>query len=1043
MKQKRFNRTPLATSLSLILGAATALPLAAQESGEQPQSNDVEVIQVKGIRGSLIRAMDVKRDSTGVVDAISAEDMGKFPDTNLAESLQRISGVSIDRQNGEGSRVTVRGFGPDYNLVTLNGRQMPTANIEATSASDSRSFDFGNLASEGVSAVEVFKTSRASIPTGGIGSVINLITTKPLASPGLKATFGVKGVHDTSSDEGDTITPELSGLYSNTFADDTIGIAISGSYQNRQSGAARAGVDNGWRDQVGGEGNWGALPDAPAGLPDPHVNRPADGVVYAVPQNLVYGFSETDRTRTNGQLTLQYQPSERLTATLDYTYSKNDVETNQNIHSVWMNFGHIASEWTDANADGVAAPLYIEENNTNVAGEFPPYGHQPGDLTHADLVSQVEQSGQVNENKSIGINLEFDVNDNLRLELDYHDSSAEAKPNSKYGNSNTIQMATNIRGRTAIDFRSDFPVVTVTFPGQLNAGDFATAEYPNPNNSLSDVNGLVPDTVRTTGTSLRNSYMRSDVEQLQVKGRYSFDSGVLSSIDFGVARTEVDNRNAFAVAERATWGGVGDFDDIPNDVLLDSFSTMLDRFDNMPGDKANMINGFWDVDFETFAEIVATNYGVPLNADGSPADAAWPCGLELCAPSEYTTDRRTLEEQTSAFVQANFEFDVADMPVTLRTGLRYEETDVTSNTLLPDVTSIAWISDNEFRITRGAPLFYEGDGSYDHVLPSIDFDIEITDDIIFRASYSESITRPAYGYLTAGGRLDEVRIDEARGSRGNPGLLPIESENFDLSLEWYYDEGSYASIGYFRKDVKNFISSESIIDSPFSVTNPTTGPRFDAAVAAIGGDITNSPAIREEIVSQNPNDPNVIPPNPDTGEGAQIIGGPDDNPVVVNFSQPVNSDEKQADGIEFAIQHLFWDSGFGLYANVTLIDSDLEYDNGDTTNSNQTPLIGLSDSANVVVFYDKEEWQVRLAYNWRDSFFESELDAIGFSPVYVEEYGQLDINVSYQVSENLSVSVEGINLTDEISRKYGRHERMTRNIEQTGPRYQIGVRYTF
>ena len=173
MKHCEFRKTKLATSVSLILGATSLSPVYAQETSEQEK---VEVIEVTGIRGSLTKAMDIKRSSKGVVDAINAEDIGKFPDTNLAESLQRISGVSIDRQRGEGSKVTVRGFGPYYNLVTLNGRQMPTANINDTSASDSRSFDFGNLASEGVSAVEIYKTSRANVATGGIGSTINLVT---------------------------------------------------------------------------------------------------------------------------------------------------------------------------------------------------------------------------------------------------------------------------------------------------------------------------------------------------------------------------------------------------------------------------------------------------------------------------------------------------------------------------------------------------------------------------------------------------------------------------------------------------------------------------------------------------------------------------------------------------------------------------------------------------------------------------------------------------------------------------------------------------
>ena len=120
-------KTKIATSLSLILSASVSLPLLAQEEANQ----DVEVIQVTGFKSSIKESTRLKRDAAGVVDAISAEDIGKFPDTNLAESLQRITGVSIDRSNGEGSKVTVRGFGPDYNMVTLNGRTMPAASLPA------------------------------------------------------------------------------------------------------------------------------------------------------------------------------------------------------------------------------------------------------------------------------------------------------------------------------------------------------------------------------------------------------------------------------------------------------------------------------------------------------------------------------------------------------------------------------------------------------------------------------------------------------------------------------------------------------------------------------------------------------------------------------------------------------------------------------------------------------------------------------------------------------------------------------------------------
>src|SRR6185503_21145805 len=158
---------------TIIDGTVLINPMFAQEQA----GSELEEVVVTGLRGSLKASMEIKRDSTGVVDAISAEDIGKFPDTNLAESLQRITGVSIDRVNGEGSAVTVRGFGPTFNLVTLNGRQLPAASVgtitgnptSAGAQGTSRSFDFATLASEGVSGLEVYKTGNAAVPSGGIG----------------------------------------------------------------------------------------------------------------------------------------------------------------------------------------------------------------------------------------------------------------------------------------------------------------------------------------------------------------------------------------------------------------------------------------------------------------------------------------------------------------------------------------------------------------------------------------------------------------------------------------------------------------------------------------------------------------------------------------------------------------------------------------------------------------------------------------------------------------------------------------------------------
>jgi TonB-dependent receptor len=360
VSDRAFHRSNLARAVSLILGTAVALPAFSADDN----AAELEEVVVTGIRGSLNSSMELKRESQGVMDGIVAEDIGKFPDTNLAESMQRVSGVSIDRSLGEGSKVTVRGVGPDFNMVLLNGRQMPASALEDTGASASRAFDFANLASESINAIEVYKTSRASTPTGGIGATINIKTARPLDNPGLHTSFGAKGVMDTSVDnlpkslQGDSITPEVSGIYSQTFGDDRFGISLSASYQERDFGFNQATVGNGWKSFAGDENNWGTIPQAGTAGAAGIVNRPDATDTYSVPQNLGYSVNGVERKRTNGQLTLQYAPTDTITTTLDYTYSENKIAQQRNELSVWFNFGPSGSVWTDG---PVSSPLVYAE----------------------------------------------------------------------------------------------------------------------------------------------------------------------------------------------------------------------------------------------------------------------------------------------------------------------------------------------------------------------------------------------------------------------------------------------------------------------------------------------------------------------------------------------------------------------------------------------------------------------------------------------------------------------------------------------------------
>jgi len=355
MKKLTFMKSPVAAAVSIVLATALATPLYAQEAEQQEQEEqveqtereeNVEVIQVRGILGSLARSTGFKRDSSGVVDAISAEEMGKFPDTNLAESLQRITGVSVSRVNGEGSQITVRGFGPEFNLLTLNGRQMPGTGY-------TRSYNLENLSSEGVSALEVYKTARAEMPTGGLGATVNIVTTQPLERPGQRFAITGKALHDTSVDNGSDVTPEVAAVYSNTFADDRFGIAFSFSQYRRDFQIQQANIQ-GWQANV-------PLPDLDDSMViDP---RPVDADGNRIgnhffPKDMNYGIADLAQERTNGQLTLQFEPINGLVFTTDYTASRNLTGREAIGWGIWNEFGgNINSYELDENGTAVFADI--------------------------------------------------------------------------------------------------------------------------------------------------------------------------------------------------------------------------------------------------------------------------------------------------------------------------------------------------------------------------------------------------------------------------------------------------------------------------------------------------------------------------------------------------------------------------------------------------------------------------------------------------------------------------------------------------------------
>jgi len=979
------------TSALSLMGVAQAA--AAQEAPAEGEVNGDEIV-VTGIRASLAASADIKREAQGVVDAISAEDIGKFPDTNLAESLQRITGVSIDRSNGEGSLVTVRGFGPEFNLVTLNGRQMPTALIgDGGSAPSSRSFDFDNIASEGIAGVEVYKSGRVTMESGGIGSVINLRTPRPLDKPGLRGSLAVKGVYDSSRNQGNPITPEVSGILSTTFANDTIGILITGSYQKRKSSENNANV--GWRDgYLGSENNWGSL--AQPGTPRAAniTNRPDPTDVYQVPQNASYDLNDVNRERINGQAVLQFRPSDAFTATIDYTYARNTVETRNSNVGVWFNHEDTSSAWTDG---PVAGPLFYTERfaaPTGVPGPNALYGGK--DLSYSGALTENRA-----ENKSLGVNLEWNGPGGVTFELDGHHSTAAVNPVNRFGSSMSLGNAVFGVQNQTINFENDLPVISYGM-------------YPG-------IDPLNASLITPTGNAFRNAIFRNRINQVQLRGKYDHDGGFLDSIDFGVSYVDSKVRSAFGTIQNDdTWGGAGPASSIPDDIF--SLVTLPDKFPGLA--QPGMIGSFYTFDFERMADLVEQNFQTCSN----PATGSAQPGTCL---ANFNTDRRISERTLAPYLQVATVFDLFENPAHLVAGIRYETTDISSSALVPVPVTTTWVGDNEFNVVfSGDSDFTRFKGSYDNWLPAVDFDISPMEDVKLRASYSHTIARPSYDLMQGGRTIDTLfRVGGGGGAQGNPGLIPYKSKNIDLSAEWYYAPDSYISAGYFHKDVSNFISSTRIDSSAFGLTTPVEGPRWNAALAALGANATVA-QIRQYIITNFPS----------TVTGNIINAAPGDPLVNFEITTPVNSDQTASlNGWEFALQHSFWETGFGVILNYTIVNGDATYDNTQPSTVAQFALVGLSDTANAVAFYDKGPIQARVAWNWRDKF----LSGTGPNPTYTEAYWQIDASASYEFIPGLTAFVEAINLTGEGQRKHLRHENNVTFVSPGFARYAAGVRFSF
>ncbi len=287
-------------------------------------------------------------------------------------------------------------------------------------------------------------------------------------------------------------------------------------------------------------------------------------------------------------------------------------------------------------------------------------------------------------------------------------------------------------------------------------------------------------------------------------------------------------------------------------------------------------------------------------------------------------------------------------------------------------------------------------------------------------------------------------MDGGTGGQGNPALKPLLSKNLDASVEWYYGKSSYASVGFFHKKVDNFIGQSQQVYSQAGLTTPVGGTYWNAAIGAGGCTTVDLQCIRDYIFNNFNGQPGVTKgPKPDSNghPTGTITGQPGDPILSFKINTPVNQHTASLRGFEFNVQNAFGNSGFGVGANYTLVMSGLKYDNANM--NDQFALVGLSNSANVVAFYENDKVNARIAYNWRGQFLASTFDGAGPNPVYTEPYGQVDMTLGYNATERLSFTLDALNLNDGVLRQHSRTKEELESITQTGRRFMVGARYKF
>lgn len=1006
----QFKRSMLSVS---ILAGLMLLPgsVLAQEAANRPDAaatDDTEVIQVRGIRGSQIRSINTKRFASSVVDSISAEDIGKLPDATIADSLQRVSGVQITRSAGEGARLNVRGM-PQVN-TTLNGEQFLAAGSITTVQPD-----FADIPSTMVSGMDVIKSNTASVLSGGISGTVNL-----------------KTIRGFNLDEGTTFAG-LAELTQGSLGDDTDGkvsmfaginkgamaATVNVAYQTSNLadytlGSAGDGWFRGASEDGAGGGRFAQSPDDISG--DGDFN---DGFQSFQGHQVANKFTERERLGVNASFQAELSDSLILTADVFYTQMEEYQRSAAFIASnAWQ------GNWGWFNPTETVARPDVHDGD---GGDF--YTVQAADLQARRTMSHSETIYSDKEALNTNLQLEFDNGGDLRGSVRYVHGKATNDQFGGYadnyindgsqvgatykGPGGNVISAVNpwgYAGSPALDGNNqpvldgDGNSVYSQIPiGIRYAGD-------NQHWSLPTIDGEVfgSNRGRYAATSINNDGNETEatLDVFRADGNYTFDLADIVSVDFGIRSSERE-------VERFNWNGLAEFTNANGD---DFAARWKDTASGAPVTGETYVPPISFDDPRIADDIIevsdfggATGLGTLYFLDPRALDDAQGFNTNLYGSNiEAMNPDNTFvvnEETISVYAQLNLDGELG-LPYKANIGFRYIETDleITQHEIVSGTTAV--FDGKTYLLGPGAENLDGGvttaTNEYSDFLPSANISFELSADQILRFSYNETLSSHDANNLGRG--LSVTRLIQPDGSfqaqtasaNGNPDLKPWRSTNVDASYEWYFSDTGLLSVGVFQMDIESFIENGTVIRSDITDSD---------------GKITNTSVPTNTILN---------------GAGGKI------------------------EGIEFSYQQAFdflpeAINGLGMMFNYTYAPSDSA--NTDWY-GNELPINDNSEKqANTVIYWEKDGLSVRLAHNYRSeslvgvaSIWDDGAQVSRPFAHYNEATSYVDMSISYDIDENISIYAQGTNLTEESQARYLQWEDNREKQFINEARYTVGVR---